>query len=71
MRECKWSFFPISSAPFAALLEPTLQRIHERFPQDVVLVFRSFPLDDVHPRAFTAAEAAGVRRGAREILGIP
>ncbi len=43
--------------PFCRLLEPTLLRIRQRFPQDVVLVFRSFPLD-VHPRAFPAAEAA-------------
>jgi predicted DsbA family dithiol-disulfide isomerase len=43
--------------PFCRMLEPTLQRIHERFPRDVVLVFRSYPLD-IHPRAFPAAEAA-------------
>lgn len=43
--------------PFCRDLAPTLQRIHQQFPHDVLLAFRPFPLT-MHLRAFPAAVAA-------------
>lgn len=39
---------------------PSLKLLLQRFPQQVRLVFRHFPLEDVHPHALAAAEAAEV-----------
>jgi protein-disulfide isomerase len=44
--------------PFCKRVQPTLEKILDRYPQQVTLVFRDFPLDKLHPRARRAAEAA-------------
>jgi len=37
--------------PFCRRALPTLQQVLERYPDDVRLVYRHFPLDSIHPRA--------------------
>jgi protein-disulfide isomerase len=37
---------------------PTVQLLLERFPEEVYFAFRHFPLEEVHPHALAAAEAA-------------
>ncbi len=44
--------------PFCKRAEPILKQVIERYPDKVRLVFRHFPLDQIHPRARPAAEAA-------------
>lgn len=44
--------------PFCHHLEPTLESVIKQYPQQVRLVFRNFPLTDIHPEAMHAAEAA-------------
>lgn len=44
--------------PFCRRVQPTLNQLLERYPQKVKLVFRDFPLDQLHPNARRAAEAA-------------
>lgn len=39
---------------------PSLKLLLQRFPQQVRLVFRHFPLEEVHPHALSAAEASEV-----------
>lgn len=39
---------------------PSLKLLLQRFPEQVRLVFRHFPLEEVHPHALCAAEAAEV-----------
>jgi protein-disulfide isomerase len=44
--------------PFCKRVQPTLEKLLERYPKQVKLVFRDFPLDKLHPQARRAAEAA-------------
>lgn len=44
--------------PYCGLLQPTLKKVEREFPGQVRLVFRQFPLTQLHPGAFKAAEAA-------------
>jgi protein-disulfide isomerase len=44
--------------PFCSRAEPVIKQILERYPSEVRLVFRHFPLDRIHPQARGAAEAA-------------
>jgi protein-disulfide isomerase len=44
--------------PFCKRAEPTLQQIALRYPDQVRIVYRHFPLDSIHPLARPAAEAA-------------
>jgi protein-disulfide isomerase len=44
--------------PICAGAEPGLRQLRENHPQTVRLVYRHFPLEDVHPHARLAAEAA-------------
>ena len=44
--------------PFCKRAEPTVREIAKRYPEQVRLVFRHFPLDNIHPEARSAAEAA-------------
>lgn len=44
--------------PYCRRIEPTLAQIVERYPEQVRLVYRHFPIDSIHPRARAAAEAA-------------
>jgi protein-disulfide isomerase len=37
---------------------PTVELLLERFPEEVLFCFRHFPLEEVHPHALAAAEAA-------------
>jgi len=49
---------------YCAQLAPILDQLQQAFPQDVRVVFRHFPLTDIHPNAplaALAAEAAGVQ----------
>lgn len=44
--------------PYCVRAEPMLAEVLERYPEDVKLVHRHFPLDSIHPFARPAAEAA-------------
>jgi protein-disulfide isomerase len=44
--------------PFCKRAQPILEQILKRYPRKVRLVFRDFPLDNLHPQARQAAEAA-------------
>ena len=44
--------------PFCKRAEPTVHEIAKRYPEQVRIVFRHFPLDNIHPEARPAAEAA-------------
>lgn len=44
--------------PFCKRVQPTLTQLLDRYPGKVKLMFRDFPLGQLHPRARRAAEAA-------------
>ena len=44
--------------PFCSRVLPTLEQIAEQYGDQVRIVFRQFPLDNLHPRARKAAEAS-------------
>lgn len=44
--------------PYCVRSEPVLAEVLERFPEDVRVIHRHFPLDSIHPFARPAAEAA-------------
>ncbi|MCL4813674.1 MAG: thioredoxin domain-containing protein [Vicinamibacteraceae bacterium] len=44
--------------PFCRRVQPALTQVLERYPNDVRLVYKDFPLDSLHPQARDAAEAA-------------
>jgi len=44
--------------PFCGSLHPILERVREIYPDTVRIVFRNFPLRNIHPLAQQAAEAA-------------
>jgi predicted DsbA family dithiol-disulfide isomerase len=44
--------------PFCARVVPTLKQVHETFGNDVRIVFRQFPIPQIHPYAMKAAEAS-------------
>lgn len=44
--------------PFCKRIQPTLNQLLERYPGKVKLVYRDFPIDNLHPEARRAAEAA-------------
>jgi protein-disulfide isomerase len=44
--------------PFCKLVQPTLNQVFEKYPEQVKLYYRHLPLDSLHPQAFRAAEAA-------------
>jgi protein-disulfide isomerase len=44
--------------PFCRSVQPTLNALLEKYPNDVRLVYRHLPLDDIHPNARRAAEAS-------------
>jgi cyclophilin family peptidyl-prolyl cis-trans isomerase/protein-disulfide isomerase len=44
--------------PTCALLAPTLNQLHAEYPDDVRIVYRHYPLFDIHDKAVMAAEAA-------------
>jgi protein-disulfide isomerase len=44
--------------PFCARFFPTLQQVKASYPERVRIVYRQFPLTNLHPNAFKAAEAS-------------
>ncbi len=44
--------------PFCQRAEPIVAEVLKRYPDQVRLVFRHFPLDQIHPRARAASEAS-------------
>jgi protein-disulfide isomerase len=44
--------------PFCQRVAPTLKQVHERYGDRVRVVWKDFPLTQIHPLAFRAAEAA-------------
>ncbi|MFK7895524.1 MAG: thioredoxin domain-containing protein [Myxococcota bacterium] len=44
--------------PYCIRSEPVLAEVLERYPEDVRVVYRHFPLDSIHPFARPAAEAS-------------
>jgi len=44
--------------PYCILAEPVLEEVLSRYPDDVRIVHRHFPLDSIHPFARPAAEAS-------------
>ena len=57
--------------PFCKRADPTVTEVMKKYPDKVRLVYRHFPLDNIHPNARPAAEAAALRRGAGEVLALP
>ena len=43
--------------PFCKAVAPSLKQLVEKYPNDVKLVYRDFPLESLHPNAHTAALA--------------
>ena len=48
--------------PFCQRVEPTLKRIREKYGDKVRIVWKDFPLVQIHPEAFKSAEAANCAR---------
>ncbi len=44
--------------PFCSRAAPVLKQLRERYPEQVRVVYRHFPLDSIHPQARPAAEAS-------------
>src|ERR687886_530610 len=44
--------------PYTAMAYPVVKKIMSQFGEKLYFVFRNFPLNDIHPHAQTAAEAA-------------
>jgi protein-disulfide isomerase len=44
--------------PICKQAAPGLKRLHERFPGELRFAWRHYPLEEVHPHALAAAEAA-------------
>jgi protein-disulfide isomerase len=44
--------------PFCARAGPIVKELNAKYPEQVRIVYRHFPLDSIHPRARPAAEAA-------------
>ena len=44
--------------PYCGGLFPTLKQVEKNYPQTVRIVYRQFPLSNLHPHAMKAAEAA-------------
>ena len=44
--------------PFCRRVQPTLEQVLQRYPTQVRLVYKHFPLDNLHPEARRAAEAS-------------
>lgn len=44
--------------PFCAEVSTSLRKLRDRYPGKVAVVYRHFPLENIHPHAFTAATAA-------------
>jgi protein-disulfide isomerase len=44
--------------PICHAIEPAVKQLRAAHPTEVVFVFRHFPLEDAHPHALAAAEAA-------------
>lgn len=44
--------------PFCRRVQPTLEQVLAKYPSEVQLVYKHFPLDSLHPQARRAAEAS-------------
>ena len=44
--------------PFCGQAEPTIRQIEEKYPNDVRVIYKQFPLSQIHPYAQKAAEAS-------------
>lgn len=44
--------------PYCGAFEPTVEQILEKYPNDVRIVYRHFPLRSIHPQAAPAANAS-------------
>jgi len=44
--------------PYCSRAAPVIKQLRERYPEQVRIVYRHFPLDSVHPQARAAAEAS-------------
>jgi protein-disulfide isomerase len=44
--------------PFCRRMEPTLRALMQRYPQQIRLVYRNYPLTEIHSEALPAAQAA-------------
>jgi protein-disulfide isomerase len=56
--ELKIAVFYDYQCPFCKRMEETLKRVRVKYPQKVVVVYRHFPLNEVHSRARELAVAA-------------
>ena len=57
--------------PFCRRVQPTLTQLLAKYPNEVKLVYKHMPLDQLHPQARRAAEAELVRAAAGQVLGVP
>jgi protein-disulfide isomerase len=44
--------------PYCQRMAPTLKQVAEKFPNEVRIIYRQFPITNLHPFAFKAAEAS-------------
>jgi protein-disulfide isomerase len=56
--------------PFCLRAAPTLKQLRETYGDKVRVVWKDFPLTQIHPQAFKAARRA-LRRRAGQVLGVP
>ena len=54
--------------PSCKVAATTPSLLMERYPNQVRFIFRNFPLEEAHPHALLAAEAAEAAASARKIL---
>jgi len=51
--------------PFCSRIEPTFKQLEKKYGNRLRVVFRDFPLNQIHPNAIKSAEAAGTCRSSR------
>lgn len=44
--------------PACKLFQPIVKNLKEKYKEDIAIVYRHFPLIEIHPRAFSASQAA-------------
>ena len=57
--------------PFCQRVMPTLKQLRDKYGDKMRLVWKDFPLTQIHPQAFVAAQAAQLRARTGQVLGIP